>query len=196
MWLPSKRSIPLILFIAGMLLFPSVAAAEIVERILAVVNDELVLFTDLERDRIFCPGPASIAPLASSISDDERYPGLRALINKRLVVTEARRLNIALPSESIVDESLKTLVDRFGGQKPLATTMAAHGIDQQDVLAMLREHLLIRRFLDVRIFPFIRISPEQPKSSVSAMRNARASKRLERYLSRLRARATIEINPP
>ncbi len=171
---------------AGMLLVPSVGAGEVVERILAVVNDELLLLTDLEGDRIFCPSPASMTPLAAT--DNERYPGLQALINKRLVGSEARRLNISLPSEDIVEESRKILIDRFGGQKSLTSTMAAHGMDQKDVLAMLREHLLIRRFLDVRIFPFIRTS------STDEVRNARASKRLERYLSRLRARATIEIN--
>lgn len=187
MWLLYKHRSSLVLFITGMLLFPSGAAAAVVERILAVVNDELVLLTDLERDRVFCPGPASIAPLSASAAD-ERYPGLQALINKRLVVSEARRLNISVPSEAIVEESRKTLIDRFGGLKSLTATMAAHGIDQEDVLAMLREHLLIRRFLDVRIFPFIRTL------SADEMRNARASQRLARYLSRLRTRATIEIN--
>jgi len=173
---------------AGMLLFPSLGEAEVVERILAVVNDELVLLTDLERYRIFCPGPASMTPLAASATDGEGYPGLQALINKRLIGFEARRLNISLPSEDIVEESRKTLIDRFGGKKPLTSTMAAQGMDQKDVLEMLREHLLIRRFLDMQIFPFIR------RSSSDEVRNARASKRLERYLSRLRARATIEIN--
>ncbi len=189
MWSPHKHCSVAVLVMAGMLLFPSVAAAEVVERILAVVNDELVLLTDLERDRVFCPGPASIAPL-SAFAADERQPGLQALINKRLVVSEARRLNISLPSEAIVEESRKTLIDRFGGLKSLIATMDAHGIDQEGLLAMLREHLLIRRFLEVRIFPFIRTS------SADEMRNVRASKRLERYLSRLRARATIEINSP
>lgn len=189
MWLLYKHRSSWVLFITGMLLFPSGAAAEVVERILAVVNDELVLLTDLERDRVFCPGPASIAPLTTSTAHDERYPGLQALINKRLVVSEARRLNISLPSETVVEESRKTLIDRFGGLKSLTATMDAHGIDQENLLAMLREHLLIRRFLDVRIFPFIRTS------SADEMRNARASQRLARYLSRLKVRATIEINP-
>ncbi len=189
MWLLYKHRSSLVLFITGMFLFPSGAAAEVVERILAVVNDELVLLTDLQRDRVFCPGPASIAPL-SAFAADERQPGLQALINKRLVVSEARRLNISVPSETVVEEGRKALIDRFGGLKSLTSTMDAYGIDQEDVLVMLREHLLIRRFLDVRIFPFIRTS------SGDEMRNARASQRLKRYLSRLRARATIEINPP
>ena len=196
MWLPYKHCRFFVLFMAGMLLCPPVAATEVVERILAVVNDELVLLTDLERDRVFCPGPASMAPLTASAAAAERYSGLQALINKRLVVSEARRLNISLPSKTVVEESRQTLIDRFGGLKSLTSTMALHGIDQEDLLVMLREHLLIRRFLEVRIFPFIRTSPEQPKLSVDERRNARASQRLERYLLRLRARATIEINPP
>ena len=187
MWLPYKHRNFAVFFMAGMLLAPPVAAADVIERILAVITAELVWLTDLERDRVFCPGPASMAPLSASAAA-ERHPGLQALINKRLVVSEARRLNISLPSEAIVEESRKTLIDRFGGVKSLTSTMDAHGIDQEDVLAMLREHLLIRRFLDVRIFPFIRTS------SADEVRNARASERLERYLSRLRARAAIEIN--
>ena len=192
MWLPHKycHFFVLFLFMAGTLFFPPVAATEVVERILAVVNDELVLLTDLERDRVFCPSSASMASLAVSAARDEPYPGLQALINKRLVVSEARRLNISLPSTTVVEESRKILIDRFGGLKLLTSTMAAHGIDQEDVLVMLQEHLLIRRFLEVRIFPFIRTS------SSDTVRDTRASKRLERYLSRLRARSTIEINSP
>ena len=187
----------------GMLLVPAYAAAEVVERILAVVNDELVLLTDLERNRAFCPGPASITPLVAAVAADGAYPGLQALINKRLVVSEARRLNISVPADVMVEERRQALIDRLGGVRPLTSMMAAHGVDQDDLLAMLREHLLIRRFLEVRIFPFIRMAPSRgnspvamSQSTVDTMRKARASQRLERYLSRLREKATIEINPP
>ena len=190
-----------VLFVTAMLVLPVVVAAEVVERILAVVNGKLVLLTDLERDRIFCPGPVSMAPLVES-SADEPYPGLRALINKRLVLSEARRLNVSLLTDSIIEKSRKVLVDRFGGVKSLTLMMAAHGVDQTDLVRLLREHLLILRFLDVRVFPFIRtsravkdLSNGKLSSSIAQVRNARASERLENYLSRLRARATIEINP-
>ena len=192
------------LAICFVLLFfsPTVGEAKVVERVLAVVNDEVIFFTDLSHDRAFSLNSLLLPPLTKLSPLDGRYPGMQALINKKLIISEANRLNISGPSQSSVDVQYKMMVDRFGGLKALATTMARYGLDHNDLLEIVTANLLIKNFLEMRIFPFIRDFPVDDGFASHGSRRgddqiwrARAIKRLEIYLARLKSRAMIEINP-
>jgi len=192
------------LVICFVLLFfsPIVGEAKVVERVLAVVNGEVIFFTDLSHDRAFSLNSLLLAPLTKLSHFDGRYPGMQALINKKLIISEANRLNIPGPSESSVDVQYKMMVDRFGGLKALAATMAQYGLDHNDLLEIVTANLLIKNFLEMRIFPFIRDFPVADGFASHGSREgddqiwrARAIKRLEIYLARLKSRAMIEINP-
>ncbi len=201
MWWQS-RLFPVVAFVvASMVFVVSLAHSMLVERVLGAVNETPIFLTDLERDLAFFQ-ESIVGVSLSGLGESETHDvGLEALINKRLLVAEARRLNIPGPAPAVLSDRLTRLRDRLGGAEALTGMMTEHGMNQEDLSSMLREQFLVQRFLEARIFPFVRtaIASSHAKGkrhllSPEETRRALIRKRLAQYVDRLRARATIQVN--
>lgn len=190
--------------IGGAALAPA-AAAVVVDRILAVVDNQLITLSDLQRHRaLFAPDAAA---------EDL----VQELIDRALLLNEARRFDIERPTPAELDAATDELARRLGGRERLAAVRGGLGLAQSELERLLAELLLVRRLVEQRIEFFVFVSPtevddvyaaEADREPFAGMAPEAAKRQIEQrlfqakvrekqrsYLARLRSRATIQLNP-
>ena len=105
------------LVVAAVCVTPGAAAADLLERVVAVVNDEVVLQSELEQqlrgspelqERLSQLGPSATPQQADQVMREERAKTLNELIKNVLVKKEAQKFQIEI-SEQDVDRYLQQL---------------------------------------------------------------------------------------
>lgn len=119
-------------------MFSSVSKAEIVDRIVAVVNDEIITQVELEQKAypilLSLPTPPSDADLTQI-----KRTVLIELVKNRLVVQAAKQKKILLAREEVesyVMAKVEALRGRYGGD--LENVLAEQGFTLEDFLDLLR----------------------------------------------------------
>ncbi|HSK41088.1 MAG TPA: peptidylprolyl isomerase [Arenibaculum sp.] len=136
------------------------APVQMVERIAAVVNDDIVSLSDLEA-RI------RLAILSSGLPDTPEtrqrlHPQvLRLLIDERLQLQEAGRANISVSDEEIA-EGLANIA-RQNGMEPEAmeAMLAARGVPVSTLRSQLRANIAWSKLVQRRIRPTIEIGEDE-----------------------------------
>jgi peptidyl-prolyl cis-trans isomerase SurA len=140
-------------------------------RIAAVVNDDVISLVDLQQ-RI------RLALVASNLPDDpaarQRVAPqvLRALVDEKLQLQEAKRLNVTVAERDIADE-----VARIEQQNRLAAGgldgyLRDRGIDKATMLEQLRALIAWQKLLQRRMAQSISISPEEIDEAMTRLREA------------------------
>ena len=183
-----RRALGLLLCVLGAAL---PAGAEIVERILAVVDGRPVLLTE--------------AALVEAVRGVDRRTAVEALIDERLMFREAARL----PQTAGDDEE---------AYRALEAKLPAELVRQQaeELRRMVQRQGRILRYIELRFRPLVRVDDEQVRSlyrelaaadagtgsfeTVEAMLRARLERReldekIEAWVRELRAAAEIRYNP-
>lgn len=133
---------------------PLHAEVELIDRVVAVVDDEAIFESDVEtavRQYMFQRGTASITP-------DERASlfreALESLIDDRLVIAQAGRLGIDVPFSDVEAQVNKTLDDNrkaLGGDEAFERQLVAEGLTLEDLKKLyrtqLRNRMLVERVL-------------------------------------------------
>lgn len=149
-------------FFVGLCLAVSTAArAEVLDRIVAVVNEEPI--TQREVDELTMPffaSPEQTGPLSSQEVADAREAALRQLIDERLVVQAARQAKITV-SEEDVEKRFRDVQGRFGTPEAFERDLAQQGLTRQDLLRRFREQLMARRLIDQQVRSKVTISPAE-----------------------------------
>lgn len=125
-----------LLVLACCLAFPGLAAAELVDRIVAVVNSEVV--TSVQLDRAIAERRAGIAP-TQLLTDGEalRRAALDQLIEERLLAQRARELEL-----SVSDDEVETAIQDVQRQNRLTRPQLEDALRQQNIVfADYRENL-------------------------------------------------------
>ena len=146
---------------ALVLLAAELAAAKSPSPLVARVNGEPVLETDLELVRAGALGEG--ARLAQPAA-------LRELIHRRLLLQEARRLELA-PSDEEVDRSVVTLRRRFADLTSFGRWLGERGLDEGSLFGAVREELMVAR-LKARLVAGVSAEDPQVKQYYAAHRDA------------------------
>ncbi|WPZ33458.1 peptidylprolyl isomerase [Thalassobaculum sp. OXR-137] len=139
---------------------PPVAHAQQIQRIAAVVNDEIISVRDL-RDRIEMVIVTSQLPRSSETAQRLAPQVLRGLIDEQLQMQEAARLSVSI-SDAEMDRARSDLEARNGlrpGQFRDFVTQI--GIDPTTVERQLRANLLWSKLVQRRFASQIEISAEE-----------------------------------
>lgn len=140
------------LFIVGVALLSLLSAAEarVIERIVAIVNDEIVTWSELED--LSRPILAQVAQIADPVEREQtRDRQLRRmlddLVGQRLIMQEASRRRI-----TIDDEAVKAHIERIRAQQGwdddrLRMYLTAQGLSLGEFKKQVREQLLRRRII-------------------------------------------------
>lgn len=120
-----------------------VARAEIVDRVLAVANGELILLSDVTAARDL--GLVRLDESADPIGDL-----LARLIDRKLILTEVDRYAPPEPGADAVDREVANVQTRFSSQRAFEAVLAQSGIDENHLRQTLRENLRIRAYEDQR----------------------------------------------
>ena len=185
---------------------PWMAGAMVLDRILAVVNGEIIALSDVESELIFFEG--------LGISDSAIQEKVQKLIDQKLFLTEAKRFDVGNPSESEIQEELQRMQKRFASPDLFEKALRQSGMTLEDLKQKITEHLIVDRFIDQRIRFFVIVLPEEishyyddhhsdfqnkPLADVEneiekLLTTQKAKEKLEDYLSKVRAKANIQIN--
>ncbi|WP_413576416.1 peptidylprolyl isomerase [Bdellovibrio sp. HCB290] len=140
--------------------------AELVEKTLAVVNNEIILESDLKelQTRITKPGMIDDA-LTDGKSLEElkknRKAQMEYLINEKIISSEIKRLNLAV-TNSRVEQEFKDLAKRNNvSEAELINILKGQGVDILEYKVFLKEKIEKSSLMDTEIMSKIRISDEE-----------------------------------
>ena len=134
----------MVVLLLGVFVMPVVpVAAEVIDRVLAVVNGDLITLTDVTAARELGLVPAGSAP-------DPVRAALSSLIDRSLELDEVERYAPPEPSADAVDREVAVVRARFPEPRAFEAALARSGIDLQHLRQVVRENLRIRAYLDQR----------------------------------------------
>lgn len=190
---------------------PAAATAEPVDHIAAAVNYEVITASELTlavalNERLGTPG-RDRKTLESETLD--------GLINRRLLVQEARRLRFVEVSDQEIDAEVETVRKRFGSDDAFNDFLKTQDMTQQELARMLGEQLLVQKFIEKKIGLFVRVSrdeaetyyhaheaqyqgkffPDVQKDIIALLMDREVGRELDQYVAELRSKADLRINP-
>jgi hypothetical protein len=131
----------------------SLAAQEVVDRIVARVENDVILLSEvraLARYQQFLDGKPE--------TDDQI---LDRLIDQWIVRTEAEASRSARPSDADIDRGLSRVRDSFRSDEEYQARMKQAGLSEQDVQAMIVSQLYLSNYLDSRFRAAVHIDPKE-----------------------------------
>ena len=151
------RATVLLLILLASPAFPA-ARAEIVDRVAAVVNDRVITLSDVEWSFLGGEAPLPEDP-------DGRREALEArmnqLIEQELVAQEVEKEPLFTLNEQEVEAELNKLQARYGSREKLMAEAEKSGLTPEQLRVIVRRQLSVLKFIDVRLRPFIIVTPEE-----------------------------------
>ncbi len=136
------------------------ALAQDVQKIVAVVNDEIISGYDLTQ-RIKLTIVLSGFPDTEETRRQLINPTVSRLIDDRLKLQEAQRYNVTVSDEEVL-EAVKYL-EQQNGMRPgeINTLLERNGIDIETMLAQVRANITWNLLIEQRILPRITVSDDE-----------------------------------
>ena len=180
-------------------------SAVIVDRIVATVNQRLITLSDLVAYQTVT-GPLEVA----------RDDAVQALIDRQLLREEADRFAVSAPPAPDVASRIDAITARVGGREELTNRLNRLGWEMEDLQEWVKDDLRVADFLDQRIYFFVLVqpqdvdtyyeshhdefqglSPEDARAAISKrLTQERGDEKRDQFLSTLRERTAVKINPP
>lgn len=157
--------ISILLFIVLAILSAHPCSARIVDKIVAVVNDEVI--TQSEVDRLLFPiysyykeNTKTEEELYARL-DQHRIEILRQLIDDKLLLSEARKHEISIP-EGEINKEIETLKKEMAKQgADFGTMLKEQNFTLSDLKQKYREQAMIQRVIDFNVRSRIDIQPSE-----------------------------------
>lgn len=141
-----------------------VAQAEVVDRIIAIVNDDVITFTDLNRE-----GAALFRKITQEAPPEQvertllkaREEVLSSLIDKLIVAQRAKKLGISV-GDSEVDNAIARIIERNKTTpEKFWQQMTLMGSNQRDYRELVRSQILQDRLIDYEIRSRVVVNEER-----------------------------------
>ena len=118
-------------------------AAEIIDRVIAVVNGAVITLSDMQ-----AAVRLGVVPVPEGQGRGAAV--LERLIERRLTLTEVNRYASGEPSSALVDERLRQVKARFATDEDLGRVLAEVGVTPDQLRAYLRDEVRIETYLQQR----------------------------------------------
>lgn len=186
---------------------PPVAHAEIVDRVVAVVGNEVITMSDVKAFSAQRSANAHLFESTPGAPSSSKDP-LDALIREKLLKLEMERLGVTAP-EAEVEAAVNDVVTRNHITLDiLKGEIAKKGMTFDKYKKDLGDQLRQMKFLSQVIFPRIKIGEDEVAKKAGAnpseqsriqarmqLLQARSSEELVRYLDEARSKTFVEIKP-
>jgi hypothetical protein len=191
--------------VLALLLPPSAGHTELIDRVVASVNNDVITQSELNQAMGFNK--------AFSGGNDQnlRIQTLEGLINRRLLIQEAYRLKFVEVSEQEAEAEIEKLRKQLGPDKAYSDFLARLNLSPAQLRKMLGERLLVERFVEKKIGLYIRVSRDEAeayykthqdqfkgkqfaevqKAIVTGLSRQKLDEQMARYLTELRNKADI-----
>ncbi len=216
------KKILFLIIICSVVAVPEVCPAYVLDKVVAVVNDHVITKSDIDRaveveKTEMTPeagGSATAAggPVSASLA---RKKALDSLIDRALLIDEARKFNLATVKPGEVEKAYRQVRAGYPDEKSFRAALGREEITKDELKNNLRDQLLVVKYVDRRIKAFVRITPreeekyyerhkkdfgakkfEDVEPAIKSLLTERGTNRkLEDYLRDLRSKADIIINP-
>ena len=131
----------------------TIAAQEVIDRIVARVENDVILLSDLrnlERYQLLVDGKQESDEMA-----------LDRLIDQWIVRSEADASRFPQPTAAEVERGLQRLRDSFDSPAESAARKKASGLTDSEIRSLMASQLYLGNYLDSRFRPSARIEPKQ-----------------------------------
>jgi peptidyl-prolyl cis-trans isomerase SurA len=149
-----------IALLCGWLAAPLQPMAQEVQRIAAVVNDDVISLFDIE-SRITLLIATSGMPNSADVRSKLRQQVLRTLIDERLEVQEATRIKAVATEKEVNDAIGRIETANKMPQGSLLKALAADGIDNASLLAQIKAGLSWQKVVSRRLRPNVDIGQDE-----------------------------------
>ena len=194
--------------------------AYVLDKVAAVVNDHVITESDVDRavevektEGTHEAGQPAYGSPASAAST--RKKALDSLIDRALLIDEARKFNLATVKPGEVERVYRQIRARYPDEKAFQAALDKEEITKGELKNNLRDQLLVVKYVDRRIKAFVRITPDEEKKYYerhkedfgqkkfedaepaikSLLTERETNRKLEDYLKDLKSKANIIINP-
>ncbi len=139
----------------------TVFSAEVVERILAVVNDEVITGEDLEL--LMAPVAAQYRTTYTGKEFDEKMKEswqefLNKAIEDKLILSEAKRRQVVLKDVE-VDEIMSEVRNKFPNREVFLNSLAEQGLTEKKLWNRFRDQLMMQKLVDYEVRSKVSVSP-------------------------------------
>jgi len=161
--IPFRRS--LILLCAISFFCPALSFGKIVDRIVAVVNNEVI--TQSELDRVLYPIYMQYRELYKTdevlyeMLNETRQDVLKQLIGDRLILGEAKKMGLSVSEKEIDREVTKIRQDLEERDMSFSFLLREQNISISDLREKYKDQLLIQKAVDERIKTRVRVQPSE-----------------------------------
>ena len=149
------------------LLASSGGAADTANRIVAIVNDEIITEADVTSHVEAVLDNEEIPASERSDSAAVHHVVLRRLIDQRLMRQEAKRAGVSVSPEEVL-ERLTMLQGRFRSVEEFDAFLKEGGVSKEQLKEQLRDQLVVQRLIDERVRATIVVSPQEVARVLSA----------------------------
>jgi hypothetical protein len=127
----------------ALLLTCPLASAEIIDRILAVVDGQIITLSDAQAALRFGLVPADV-------SEDPVAAVLQRLIDRRLMLAEVDRYAPPEPPAAAIDARVEKIRARFKDALEFETVLTRHGLLPEELRRYVRDALRLEEYLEQR----------------------------------------------
>ncbi len=161
--MPRKKRFFLTVLLLSFLLLKADARCEVVDKVLVVVNDEII--TQGEINRVFMPIYAQYANLYTgeelTRKLDEAWKNvMERLVHDKLLLSEARRRKIEVDDRE-VEAKIDEVRARFPGEKEFEQALAEENVVLKDLERKFRERLMTDRLVELELRKDILVTPNE-----------------------------------
>lgn len=129
----------------------------VVDRLVAVVDDDPIFLSDV--DRLLALGLVEASPALDAAA--RRRVALDRLIEERLRLHEVERYELGTVPTPEVDRQVAALAESLGGEESLDRLLASQDMDLAALRLLLRRQLRILAYVEERLGPRVSVSDEQ-----------------------------------
>jgi len=156
-----------LLLAAVVLLAASEAHAQTVNRIVAVVNEEVITEQDIRRHLAALVEKGALDPSDEADLGELQRAVLRHLIEQRLILQEAKRTSASVTQDDVT-ERLDAFRSRFGSEEAFRRSLAETALSLAQLQQQIREQLMIQRVIDASVRAGIVVSPQEIAQALAA----------------------------
>ncbi|MBI4323311.1 MAG: peptidylprolyl isomerase [Candidatus Omnitrophica bacterium] len=135
------------------------ALAGAADRIVAVVNEEIVTESDV-LSQMSALLRDEDPPADSAQARQMQQAVLQRLIDERLILQEAKRLGLTVGSDEVA-ERLRDIRARFERDEEYAAMLKESGLTEEQLKLKLRQQLLVQKAIDAKIRSRVLVSPAE-----------------------------------
>jgi hypothetical protein len=186
------RRVLVVAFCSLLFALGSIAHAEIIDRVLAILPGQIITLSDVE-------AALELGLVEAPAGADRIAVGLSAVIDRVLMLNEVRRVSPPEPSAAAVDARVERIRQRFSTPAELSRVLAARGLDETVVRLYAADDLRLASYLEERFTAAAQPTEDEIRQAGESARQRLTDERrrtlIGAWTAELRRRADVTVLP-